>query len=154
MDVTHLLAERLERLGAEIILVRDGDYNVPLLERPEISRAAKPDMFISIHSNSTAETTNATRIHGFTMWYRNPNSLPAAQAFFDHLRFVNPLTNRANQVNQQNLFVCRPVWTPSVLVELSFTNNINDFAWMIDPRRQVDMAWGIVNAILGYYGKE
>jgi len=151
MDVTWKLAQRLEMLGAEIHLVRDGDYAVPLLERADLSRAIKPDMFISVHSNSTAETTDATRIHGFTMWYRNANSRPAAQAFFDQMRFINPLTNRANQVNWQNLFVARPVWTPSILVELSFTNNIHDFAWMIDPRRQVDMAWGMVNAILAYY---
>jgi uncharacterized lipoprotein YddW (UPF0748 family)/N-acetylmuramoyl-L-alanine amidase len=151
MDTTWLLAERFEMLGAEVILTRDGHYHVDLAERPQINRRAKPDMFISIHSNSTAETTNATNIHGFTMWYRNPNAIPAAQTFFTHLRYVNPLSNRANQINQSNFFVCRPSWTPSILVELSFTNNIHDFSWMIDPRRQVDMAWGMVNALLIYY---
>ncbi|MCL2604765.1 MAG: family 10 glycosylhydrolase [Defluviitaleaceae bacterium] len=151
MDVTNLLAERLEMLGAEIILTRSGDYRVELADRPMVSFHAMPDMFISIHSDSTAETTNAANIHGLTVWYRNPNSLPAARAFQRSLRYLNPLTNRANQVNQQNFRVCRPVWTPSILMELSFTNNINDFAWLIDPRRQVDMAWGIVNAVLGYY---
>jgi len=108
-------------------------------------------MFISIHSNSTAETTNATNIHGLTMWYRNPNSAPAAQTFFDHMRFANPMSNRANHINQANFFVCRAVWTPSILVELSFTNNIHDFAWMINPNRQIDMAWDMINAILVYY---
>jgi N-acetylmuramoyl-L-alanine amidase len=151
MDVTLKLAERLEKLGAEVHLVRGGDYDVPLLTRTHLSREVKPDMFISIHSNSTAETTNATNIHGLTMWYRNPTSQPAAQALFERLRFVNPLSNRANSINQSNFFVCRPVWSPSVLIELSFTNNINDFAWMVNPARQVDMAWGIVNALLGYY---
>ncbi|MCL2363294.1 MAG: family 10 glycosylhydrolase [Defluviitaleaceae bacterium] len=151
MDVTWKLAERLEMLGATVHLVRDGDYNVPLIERADLSREVKPDMFISIHSNSTAETTNATNIHGLTMWYRNPNSAPAAQTFFDNLRFANPLSNRANHINQANFFVCRAVWAPSILVELSFTNNIQDFAWMINPNRQIDMAWGMVNAILAYY---
>jgi N-acetylmuramoyl-L-alanine amidase len=151
MDVTRLLADRLEMLGAEIVLVRSGNYRVEPEDRPIVSLRVKPDMFISIHSNSTTETTNATNIHGFTMWYRNPNSRPAAQSFMNQLRFINPLTNRANQINQQNFFVCRPVWTPSILLELSFMNNIQDFAWMINPRNQEDMAWGIVNALLGYY---
>ena len=147
----QMIGERLEMLGAEVIHVRDDNTRFELLDRVNKSRAAKPDMFISLHTNATAETTNATNIHGFTVWYRNENSRPAAETFLQSMRYVNPLTNRANQVNNANFFVVRPVWSPSILLEASFTNNIQDFSWMINERRQVDYAWGVVNALLRYY---
>jgi len=82
----HLLAGRLRQLGAYVTIVRDTDDTFyELIDRVNISRSIKPDMFISIHANSTAETTNATNIHGFTMWYRNPNSLPLAEFFINNL---------------------------------------------------------------------
>ncbi|MCL2361136.1 MAG: family 10 glycosylhydrolase [Defluviitaleaceae bacterium] len=147
-----LLAERLRLLGAEVTIIRDtAESFYTLQERVNISRRIMPDMFISIHANSTAETTNAANIHGFTMWYRNPNSLPAATHFMNSLHYINPLTTRHPTVHQANFFVVRPVWATSVLVEISFMNNIQDFAWMINPRYQNELVWGMVNAILGYY---
>jgi len=148
----HLVAQRLEMLGAEVTIIRDtAEAFYALQERVNISRTIMPDMFISIHANSTAETTNATNIHGFTMWYRNPLSLPAATHFMNSLHYINPLTTRHRTVHQANFFVTRPVWAPSVLVEISFMNNIQDFAWMINPKHQSELAWGIVNTILSYY---
>jgi N-acetylmuramoyl-L-alanine amidase len=151
MDVTNLLADRLMRLGAEVALVRSGDYLIPLEERPFLNRNVKPDMYISIHSNSTTETTNATNIHGLTMWYRNPASKPAADSFMQSLHTINPLTTRRLDSNQANFFVCRPSWAPSLIVEASFMNNIQDFSWLVNSARQDELAWGIVNAILAYY---
>jgi len=148
----QLLQERLEMLGANVIQVRANDTRFELIDRVHANRAAKPDMFISLHTNATAETTNATNIHGFTVWYRNQNSRPAAATFMNSMRYVNPITNRNNSPNNANFFVTRPVWSPAILLEASFTNNIHDFSWMINPRRQVDYAWGIVNALLRYYG--
>jgi len=149
----QLLTERLEMLGAEVIQSRPFDTRLELADRVIANRAEKPDMFISLHTNATAETTNATNIHGFTVWYRNQNSRPAAETFMNSMRYVNPRTNRNNSPNQANFFVVRPAWSPAILLEASFTNNIHDFSWMINPRRQVDYAWGIVNALLKYYGE-
>ena len=146
-----LLAEILEDLGAQVIFTRDAEAGPLLSQRVAISRNALPDMFISMHANSTAETTDAGNIHGFTMWYRNANSRPLAQHFFDALYDINPLTNRSRSVNQANFYVVRPSWAPSVLFEVSFMNNIQDFAWMINPQNQADLAQGIADAVLEYF---
>jgi len=150
LTYTQMIAQRLEILGADVVLVRDNDVLYTLQQRVNMSRNIKPDMFISIHANSTAETTNATNIHGFTMWHRNPNSLPLAEAFVDTMHYINPLTTRHKMVHQANHFVNRPVWAPSVIVEISFMNNIQDFAWMICPLNQSRFAWATVNTILAY----
>jgi N-acetylmuramoyl-L-alanine amidase len=150
---SQLIQERLEMLGAEVIQVRTDDTRIELADRVRATSAVRPDMFISLHTNATGEQTNATNIHGFTVWYRNPNSRPAAETFMQSMRYVNPISNRNNAPNNANFFVVRPTWSPSILLEASFTNNIQDFSWMINPRRQVDYAWGVVNALLRYYGQ-
>ncbi|MCL2566459.1 MAG: N-acetylmuramoyl-L-alanine amidase [Defluviitaleaceae bacterium] len=147
------LAAGLENLGAKVTLVRDTDIFFTLQERTDISRRVKPDMFISIHANSTAEITDATNIHGITFWYRNPNSKPLAEHLMTSAYNVNPMTTRNMRANHANFFVCRPAWTPSVIVETSFMNNIQDFAWMIREDNQRILAERLVRAILSYYSK-
>ncbi|MCL2820578.1 MAG: family 10 glycosylhydrolase [Oscillospiraceae bacterium] len=145
------LAERLEDLGAAVYLTRDDDSTVSLQERVNISNNHKPDLFISLHINSVAETTNATNIRGFTVWHRNPNTEDISQTMLDVMHMINPATNRHKNINQSNLFVCRPAWTPSVLLEAGFIINIDDFVWLIDPTQQDRMADATVTAILEYY---
>ena len=151
LNVGLMLADNLRALGAEVIMTRDGDFNLTVQQRREISRNVKPHMFISIHANSTAETTNATNIRGFTMWYRNELSRPMAQTFLQMLHYINPYTNRHNGLNNANFYVCRPSWAPHGLVELSFMNNVHDYAWMLNPRNQAIMADGITDAVLEYF---
>ena len=146
------LAELLERMGANVILLRDtNDAEMSVRERVSASRAARPDMFISMHANSVAETTDATGIRGFTVWYRNETSHHAASVMLDHLHYINPDTNRWSNVNRANFYVCRPTWTPSLLFEASFMSNIDDFAWMIDPVNQARMADATVTALIAYF---
>ena len=146
-----ILAERLEALGAIVHLTRDTDVDLSLQERVNMSWEVKPDLFISLHINSVAETTNATNIRGFTVWYRNPNAIDAAQTTLEIMHDINPNTNRQPYINHSNFFVCRPAWTPSVLYEAGFIINIDDFVWLIDPAAQSRMADATVDVILEYF---
>ena len=146
------LANRLEELGAEVHLVRDNnEVTLTLRERIIFSRDKMPDMFISMHANSVAETTDATNIRGFTIWYRNPSSHHLANLIMNNMYAVNPGTNRWVQPNQANFYVCRPTWAPHILLETSFMSNIDDFAWMINPVYQEMLAEETVAAILAYF---
>jgi N-acetylmuramoyl-L-alanine amidase len=147
------LAARLTQLGANVTMTRDTDVFHTLQARVEMSRRVNPDMFISMHANSVAETTDATAIHGITFWYRNPNAKPIADLFTAELYSINPYTNRRRVSNHANFYVVRPSWTPSVLVEASFLCNIDDFVWLLREENQELLADRLVEAILLYYGK-
>jgi N-acetylmuramoyl-L-alanine amidase len=149
---TFKLAERLENLGAAVHLTRTADVNMTLQQRIDFTRAIRPDMLISIHADSVAETTNATNIRGFTVWHRNANAIPLAQTTLDFMHYVNPDTNRNRMVRQSNFFICRLQCTPSIITEASFMINIQDFAWMINPKAQDVYADTMVKAILAYFG--
>ena len=147
------LAERLRDLGATVHMTRIEDVSVPIQQRVDLSREVKPDLFLSLHVNSVAETTNATNIRGFTVWYRNPGSVSISRTILDVMYDINPTTNRHRSLNQANFFVCRPQWAPSVLLEASFIVNIDDFVWLIDPAQQGRMADATVEAILEYFAQ-
>jgi N-acetylmuramoyl-L-alanine amidase len=56
-DVVLAIARRLHRLinreaGMRAVLIRDGDYFIPLRERMEKARAMKADLFVSIHADA------------------------------------------------------------------------------------------------------
>ena len=62
-DVTLAMARELARqinatAGMKAFLVRDGDFFIPLPQRAQKARAAKADMFVSIHADA-AENKNA-----------------------------------------------------------------------------------------------
>jgi N-acetylmuramoyl-L-alanine amidase len=146
------LAERLRALGADVFLTRDTDINKSLQERVDFSWTHKADLFISLHINSVAETTNAENIRGFTVWHRNPNSINFSHAILNTMFDITPGTNRTREINRSNFFVCRPAWVPSVLLEAGFIVNIDDFVWLIDPEQQDKMAKATTEAILDYFG--
>lgn len=145
------LSERLKRLGANVVMVRETDVFYSLQERTDISRAANPDIFISIHANSMAETTDSSNIRGLTVWYKNESSAALSDSLSNKLAKINPLTTRSKVSNSANFYVCRPAWTPSVIIETSFMCNIQDFSWLINEKSQNELSDAIVNAILEYY---
>lgn len=61
-EVVYSIARRLESLingqkGMKAVMVRKGDYYVDLRKRMEIARAAKADLFISIHADAFQNST-------------------------------------------------------------------------------------------------
>ena len=136
----------------KIIYTRNSDIFIPLYQRAEIANKNNADLFISIHGNSVAESTDSTKINGLTVWYKNVSSKHFADFIFNRLYDINPLTNRAKNTNQSNaLAVIRPYWTPSVIIETSFITNIDDFSWMIRESEQDKLADAIANGIVDYY---
>ncbi|MCL2664734.1 MAG: family 10 glycosylhydrolase [Defluviitaleaceae bacterium] len=151
LTVVQKLKSRLINLGANVIATRETDVFHTLLQRTEMSMQARPDIFVSIHGNSIAETTDSLNIKGLSVWYRNEASLPLAETLLKNLFTVNPDTTRRPLVNQANFYVCRPSWTPSVIIETSFMCNIQDFSWMINPREQDRLCDAIAEAIVAYF---
>ena len=59
--VTFAIAKKLEALingqpGMKAVMVRKGDYHVGLRDRMQIARAAKADLFVSIHADAFQDT--------------------------------------------------------------------------------------------------
>ena len=75
LDVALRLGKLLhQRLGAEIVYTRADDTFIPLETRTAIANKAQADLFISIHANSSQDTT----ARGVEVYYLNFTSDPEA----------------------------------------------------------------------------
>jgi N-acetylmuramoyl-L-alanine amidase len=64
LDLARRVKARLEGGGVRVVLTRDGDVYVPLVERTAIANRAGGDLFVSIHANG-AEARSARGVETF-----------------------------------------------------------------------------------------
>lgn len=89
------IAKKLEKLvndqaGMRAVMVRDGDYYVPLAERRKIARQThQADVFISIH----ADAFNDARAHGASVFALSNRGATSAKA-----RFLAKIANESDRV--------------------------------------------------------
>jgi N-acetylmuramoyl-L-alanine amidase len=120
-DVTLAIARRLkERIDKEpnmrAVLVRDGDYFVPLAQRVAKSRRLKADLFVSIHADAWVRS-DARGSSVFALSERGATSTAA--------RLLAQRENQSDLIGGVNLSVKDPVLARTLL-DLSLTATIND----------------------------
>lgn len=98
-DVVLEIARRLQTMvnkqpEMHAVLIRDGDYYVGLRERIERARAAKADLFISIHADAFRDQ----RAHGSSVYV-----LSSSGATSEHARWLAQRENAADMVGGLSL---------------------------------------------------
>jgi N-acetylmuramoyl-L-alanine amidase len=120
-DVTLAIARRLkEHIEREsnmrAILVRDGDYFIPLHQRVVKARNVKADLFVSIHADAFI-TPDASGSSVFALSERGATSAAA--------RWLAKKENEADLIGGVNIDV-KDVYLKQTLLDLSQTATIND----------------------------
>jgi N-acetylmuramoyl-L-alanine amidase len=120
-DVTLSIARKLkERIDKEpnmrAVLVRDGDYFVPLAERVVKSRRVRADLFVSIHADAWVRP-DARGSSVFALSERGATSTAA--------RLLAQRENQSDLIGGVNLAARDPVLARTLL-DLSLTATIND----------------------------
>ncbi len=98
-EITLAVAQDLKRLidkqdGMSAVLTRDADYFIPLQERFQKARAAKADLFVSIH----ADAYNSGDARGSSVWM-----LSSRGASSEAARWLADRENRADLVGGVSL---------------------------------------------------
>ena len=145
------LKQSLEKLGAKVITTRVYSQYMSPQERLQISRKALPDLFVSLHADSMDETSDLTKISGFTVFYKDPIAKKLADSI--QKNFGEQLSHRNRGAKVMNYYVTRGTWTPSVLIEAGFMSNPKDFQWLTNPNDQVHYGNLIADIILDYFKK-
>jgi N-acetylmuramoyl-L-alanine amidase len=120
-NVTLAIARRLKTLvdaepNMRGVLVRDGDYFVPLHERVIKARKVRGDLFVSIHADAYVKP-HARGSSVFALSERGATSVAA--------RWLAKKENEADLIGGVNLDVPDP-YVKQVLLDLSQTATIND----------------------------
>lgn len=141
-----LLEKRLESLGADVIMTRTTDRYVPLEARVAVSKEKKADVFLSIHYNSSPDTT----LQGIITYYDHHKTL--AKSIHDELISLTTFTDK--QARHGDYYVLRENPQPSVLLELGFLSHEQEEIRLQTEEFQSNAVTAIVKGLAKYFSQE
>ena len=147
--VSKLLRQELVRRGAIVVMTREEDKNVSLANRQLIITQEKPGISLSIHYNALPDTGNAEKTKGIgTFWY-HPQAHGLAMFLQNYL--VKKLKRPSYGVFWGNLALTRPAIAPSILLELGFIINPDEFEWIINEKEQKKLVKALADGIIKWF---
>lgn len=148
LDLTLRTKEALEKMGANVVMVRSADVFYSLDERVELIRNTKPDLSISIHGNAMGITSDYSKSSGFLTYYSYNTVQDAASIINQAVNEQMGYTNRS--VRKANLSLTRLTACPAVLLESAFLTNPDDYEYLLKSSNREKLADAIANAAKEY----
>jgi N-acetylmuramoyl-L-alanine amidase len=129
LNIALAIRDYLEGIPPEypqfnVVMTRSGDYFVSLTERHNIANNANSDIFVSIHNNTSSNTST----RGTTARYPNNHDVTLSinlANFLINAITPNPLPKHSDAA-YQDLQVLRNTTMPAALLEAGFMTNSND----------------------------
>ena len=148
--VSKLVREELVNRGANVVMTRVEDVDLDLPPRVEMIQKEEPAIAISIHYNALPDNGDAINTKGVGAFWFHPQA--HSLAMFLHNYLVAKLNRPSYGVFWNNLAMTRPAVTPSVLMELGFMINPEEFEWIVNPTEQQKLAAAIAQGITEWFG--
>ncbi|PZV18023.1 MAG: N-acetylmuramoyl-L-alanine amidase [Leptolyngbya sp.] len=148
LKTSKLLRDELIQRGATVIMTREKDLDVGLQERVNLIATSQPTIALSVHYNALPDSGDAIKTQGVsTFWYQTQaHSL----AIFLHNYLVKSLKRPSYGVFWNNLALTRPSNTLSVLLELGFMINPNEYEWIASGAEQKKLARAIADGVTAW----
>jgi len=147
--ISKLLRDELVKRGATVVMTREDDREVSLVERHAIISQEEPAIALSIHHNSLPDNGDAEKTKGFGAFWYHPQA--HSLAIFLQTYVVKKLGKPSYGVFWDNLALTRPEAAPSVLLELGFMSNPDEFEQVVNPEEQKKMAYAIAQGITEWF---
>ena len=144
--------QRLETLGANVILTRGDDTYVALADRMNSVEAISPDLCVSVHQNSMEYNIDITKVHGTLALYWEYAGRSLAKTMANAVS--NGLGRQNRGASTQKLAMVRCERYPSVLIEVGFMTNVEELERVASPDGIKCAADAIVNGILDFYATQ
>ena len=157
LSIATKVKELLEAEGATVIMTRNGDDWKSYTQRNNAVRERDPDMFISIHCDSST-TASAT---GTSAYYYRAYSQPLAKAVHDSLVNAYKTEIYKDKTNVKidrgtNFYafrVARVEECPAILIEYGFVSNIEECQALQNAENRDILAKATVDGIRSYMSK-
>jgi N-acetylmuramoyl-L-alanine amidase len=144
LNVALKLRDELQSRGYTVFMTRTEDEFLSLKEITEEAASYKPDIFISVHHNSS---TNPA-IYGLETYYYHGFSLNLAKDIHTNLASSLPVVDRG--VRQAKFYVINHTSVPSVLLELGYVSNATEREAIANSWRQKQEAKAIADGVDAY----
>ena len=156
LEIVLKLREKFILEGANVILIRDGDYD---LSSPNTNRRKKSDFDnrILLINNSNADLYISIHIN-----YLDNNKYYGAQAFYtkDNKELANVIQKELKKgldspMNEKKLsdsiYMYKKLTIPGVLIECGFLSNKRERNLLINDEYQTKLVNSIVQGVKNYY---
>ena len=148
-DITLDVSQRLEKLlikkGYVVQMTRNDDKTVSLQERVDFSEDIDPDVFISVHVNSS----NSDSPSGIETHYYKENSLHLAKCV--HAAMLNNISSKDRGLFKSKFYVINHTTAPAILVEMGFISNPLERSQIVSESRKNATAKAIAEGIDEYF---
>lgn len=149
LTVSKLLRDELVLRGALVLMTREDDTELALSDRQAAIDREQPAIALTIHYTAVPEDGDAENTKGIrTFWY---HSQAHTLAVFLHNYLVNNLGRSSMGVFWNNLALTRPSTAPSVVMELGFMTNPEEFEWIINTDEQKKLARVLADGIVKWF---
>lgn len=145
LDITKRVEKLLEKKGYEVFMTRTKDETVSLQERVDISENIQPDIFVSIHVNSS----NSSTPKGLETHYYKDNSLVLAKTV--HASMLNHIKTSDRGLFKSKFYVINHTTAPAILVEIGFLSNDSERNQLVTDSRKQATAKAIAEGINDYF---
>jgi N-acetylmuramoyl-L-alanine amidase len=170
-DLNLAVAKKVQALllnrGYTVYMSRSSDTTVDLLDRSRMANDLHPDIFVSIHTNSTAEgTTSANGIESYYYAYKPANQPKINAEMHNNLDRITKSVTLANLIQGkvvaytgannrgtagETFSVVRESAMPATLIEMGFINNPSERQKLVTDSYQNVIAKAIADGIDEYF---
>jgi len=167
LQIAKRLQTQLEKLGFRVIMTRTGDTYPTLQDRAALCKKYKPDLYISIHCNSSTnktpagiETYRAVPVGGTeTKGSKVKTEKQSANEFdanssrlaYEMQKGLIAATGAADRgTRHQAIYVIGNASCPAVLLEVGYLSNDAELKKIISPEYQNKIVSGILAGLAGY----
>ena len=147
LKISKMVEKNLNKKKVKTYMVRSNDKYVSLQERSDFSNEIKPDVFVSIHVNSS---TNDTSYGIETHWYKDDSKKYAEYIHKEMSKKIKDWKTIDRGLFNSKFYVINHTDAPAVLCEIGFISNKNERDKITTTKRQEEIAEAISNGIYNY----
>jgi N-acetylmuramoyl-L-alanine amidase len=149
LTISNLVRQELVKRGATVLMTREKDVDLGLRERMDAIANAQPHLALSLHYNALPDDGDAIKTKGVGMFWYHAQAHSLAMSLHNYL--VKTLNRPSYGVFWNNLALTRPTVAPSVLLELGFMINPDEYEWIVNSKEQQRLASAIADGVTQWF---
>jgi N-acetylmuramoyl-L-alanine amidase len=154
-DLNLMMASHLDSLlrskGAKVVMTRTGDSAVSMLDRWDTVVNSGAQILVSIHCNSTGETSDPEGVKGTSTYYRYLGYQTLANVMYEKMLQLG--LSQFGVTGSFNFSLSGPTQLPNILVETAFLSNPEDEMKLLDDGFREAVATKIVEGLEAFVSR-
>lgn len=147
--IANALKDMLKNIGADVMLTRNEDIYVPMVDRVNLINNFRPEIFISIHQNSFMHSgVNGVEVYCYD---RDDEAIKLGKAILENISSMAELKNRG--VRTGDYYILRECKISGIIIECMYMSGDRDNL-KYNGETYMKIAEAIYKSLCQYYGIE